>query len=142
LLASRTINPISHGRTIMHQKTLIVHLAISQESICQRKNSKIPNMSQSTKLHSQDHLPSIQNLKASVEEVQALLKKNQSFKNQFLNLVPLKREVFSLQNSVDIMIEAIYLSESTIKILCQSLCGRFQLSPSTIIIICQYSLME
>lgn len=126
----------------MHQKTLIVHLAISQESICQRKNSKIPNMSQSMKLHSQDHLPNTQKLKASVEEVQALLKKNQSFKNQFPNLEPLKREVFNPLNFVDIMIEVIYLLESITRFHFQNLFGKCQWSHWTIIIICQYSLME
>ncbi len=126
----------------MRLKIPIVPLVISQKSTYQRKDSKIPNMSQSMKLHSQDHLPNIQKLKASVEEVQALLKKNQSFKNQFPNLGLSKREAFNPQNFVDIMIEAIYLLESITKTPFQNLFGKCQSSHQTIIIICQYLLME
>lgn len=126
----------------MHLKTPIVPSVISQKSTCQRKDSKIPDMSLSMKLHSQDHLPNIQKLKALVEEVQALQKKNQSFKNQCPNLGPSKREAFSPQNFVDIMIEVTYLLESITRTPSQSLFGKCQSNHQTIIITCQYLLME
>lgn len=85
---------------------------------------------------------SIPNLKVLVEGVLALLIKKQNFKNQSLNLELSKRGASKLQNFVDIMIEAIYQSESIIRILSLNLFGRFQLSHLTIIIIFQYSLME
>ena len=123
-------------------KIHIVLLVIFPKNISPNKNSSNHITNLSIKTHSQDLLLNTIGLMVTVEEVQALLKRNHNSKSQFLNQVLFKKEIFLLHNSGDTMIEEIFLSELITKIHFLNLHGKFQLSHLTIIIIFQYFSME
>jgi len=127
--ANKTTNPTNHGKINMPPKIHIHPSETSPKSTSQKRKSKRLSTSLFMNSHSQDPSQNIPNKVESEDAPQALSKKKQHFRNQYLNLVLSRRDKSPLLNSEDTMIEEIYLLEWTIKILYLSSFGKLQSSP-------------
>jgi hypothetical protein len=116
--AGRTIKCTNLGKINTPPKTLTVPSVISPKSICRKKNWRRQRTSQFISSPSPDPSISIRKLMVAEERPPVLWKKSRTLWSQHQNQEPFKKDRSPYRSFAATMIEEIFPSKSTIKILC------------------------